>query len=41
MMKDKDIIYVATAPAAEFRKFIQNIVTPILVPVATYNLLTD
>jgi polysaccharide export outer membrane protein len=30
MMQDKDLIYVANAPAAEFRKFVANIVAPFL-----------
>ena len=30
MMQDKDIIYVANAPAAEFRKFVSTIVAPFL-----------
>lgn len=30
MIKDKDIIYVATAPAVEFKKFVSNIVSPIM-----------
>ena len=30
MMQDKDLIYVANAPAAEFRKFVANIVGPFL-----------
>jgi polysaccharide export outer membrane protein len=30
MMQDKDIIYVANAPAAEFRKFVSTILSPFL-----------
>ncbi len=30
MMQDKDIIYVANAPAAEFRKFVSTIISPFL-----------
>lgn len=30
MLQDKDVIYVANAPAAEFRKFIATIVAPLL-----------
>jgi polysaccharide export outer membrane protein len=30
MMQDKDLIYVANAPGAEFRKFVSNIVAPFL-----------
>ena len=39
MIYDRDIVYVANAPATEWQKFIQTILTPLLVSTeATGNL---